>query len=251
MNKIHLKKSKKLLHVKLINLIAFFIILFLIFVYFIFCYIKKAIMPSIFKYGSIEAKKFSSIIVNDAVDKYISKQIDVDKIFNIVYDKNNEIKSIDLNTNLVNSYLVQATKSIQKNLKYIEMGQIDKVEYKVGLLDTYERKNLKKGIIFYLNTGFIFNNPIFSNFGNQIPIKLALTGDIVSNIKTEIENYGINNALIKVYVNLKMSQQIILPFYSKDIVLKSKIPIAMKMVTGNIPSYYGNLNTSSISIPNN
>lgn len=245
MKKIHLKKIKPL------NILAIFIIIFLISIFLIFSYIKSKIMPSIFKYGSIEAKKFSSIIINNAIDKYMTDKIDITKLFTVTTN-NTEINSIDFNTSLINKYLTQTTKNIQKNLKYIEQGNLKKVEYQADLLDNYKKEDLKNGVIYYLNSGFIFNNPIFSNLGTQIPIKIALTGDIVSNISTEINNYGINNAIIKVYVNLKVTEQIILPFYNKGITIKNKVPIAMKIVSGNVPNYYGTLNTStpSITIPN-
>ena len=248
MNRIHLKKQFQLRKVKPINLIAIFLVIILIGMYLIFGYIKERIMPSLFYYASLEAKKFSSIIINDAIDKYITDQIDIDNLFLITNDSTGEIKSIDFNTSLINKYLTNATKSIQKNLKYIEKGNIQKVEYKANLLDTYDEKALKNGVIYYLNSGFIFNNPIFANFGSQIPIKIALTGDVISNISTELTNYGINNALIKVYANIKITEQVILPYYDKPIELETKVPIALKLVNGVVPSYYGNLNTTSPSL---
>ena len=251
MKKVHLKKTFKLSKIKPINLIAIFILFILIGIYLIFGYIKKRIMPSIFKYGRLEAKKFSSIIINDAIDKYITDKIDIENLF-IVTNDNGEIKSIDFNTSLINKYLTDATKSIQKNLKYIEQGNIQKVEYQADLLESYDEKSLKNGVIYYLNSGFIFNNPIFANFGAQIPIKISLTGDVVSNISTEITNYGINNALIKVYANIKITEQVILPYYDKEIELESKVPVALKLINGTVPSYYGNLNTvtPSLTLPN-
>ena len=252
MNRIHLKKQFQLSKVKPINLIAIFLVIILIGMYLIFGYIKERIMPSLFNYASLEAKKFSSIIINDAIDKYITDQIDIDNLFLITNDSTGEINSIDFNTSLINKYLTNATKSIQKNLKYIEKGNIQKVEYKANLLDTYDEKALKNGVIYYLNSGFIFNNPIFANFGSQIPIKIALTGDVISNISTELTNYGINNALIKVYANIKITEQVILPYYDKPIELETKVPIALKLVNGVVPSYYGNLNTTSpsLTLPN-
>lgn len=251
MNRIKLKRQFKI-RTKPINLIALFIIIFVIGIYLLFSYIKGRIMPTIFKYGSLEAKKFSSIIINDAIDKYITNQIDMDNLFLITNDSSGEIKSIDFNTSLINKYLTNATKSIQKNLKYIENGDIQKVEYKANLLDTYDEKALKNGVIYYLNSGFIFNNPIFANFGSQIPIKIALTGEVVSNISTELTNYGINNALIKVYVNITITEQVILPYFEKQIELNTKVPVALKLVNGSVPNYYGNLNTTtpSLTLPN-
>lgn len=252
MNRIKLKKQFNIKKIKPINLIALFIVAFAIGMYLIFSYIKGRIMPTIFKYGSLEAKKFSSIIINDAIDKYITNQIDIDNLFLITNDSSGEIKSIDFNTGLINKYLTNATKSIQKNLKYIEKGDIQKVEYKANLLDTYNEDDLKNGVIYYLNSGFIFNNPIFANFGSQIPIKIALTGEVVSNVSTELTNYGINNALIKVYVNITITEQVILPYFDKQIELETKVPVALKLVNGSVPSYYGNLNTTtpSLTLPN-
>ena len=252
MNRIKLKKQFNIKKIKPINLIALFIVAFAIGMYLIFSYIKGRIMPTIFKYGSLEAKKISSIIINDAIDKYITNQIDIDNLFLITNDSSGEIKSIDFNTALINKYLTNATKSIQKNLKYIEKGDLQKVEYKANLLETYDEKALKNGVIYYLNSGFIFNNPIFANFGSQIPIKISLTGDVITNIATEVTNYGINNALIKVYVNIEITEQVMLPYYDEEIKIENKVPIALKLVTGTVPSYYGNLNTAtpSLTLPN-
>lgn len=205
-------------------------------------------MPTIFRYGSIEAKKFSSIIINEAIDKYITEQVDVENLFIVSTNSDEEITSIDFNTSLINQYLTDTTKSIQQNLKYIENGDIEKVEYQADLLEEYNEDDLKNGVIFYLNSGFLFNNPIFSNFGAQIPIKISLTGEVISNISTEVTNYGINNALIKVYVNIQITEQVILPYYEEQIEIESEVPIAMKLVTGTVPSYYGGLNTTTPSL---
>ncbi len=245
MNRIRLKRKSK---AKIINLIAILLVLIIISLYLIFGYIKDRIMPSLFEYSSLEAKKFSSIIINNAIDKYITDKINTESLFVITNDSNGEIKSVDFNTALINKYLTTATKSIQKSLKYIENGNIEKVEYQADLLENYDEKALKNGVIYYLNSGFIFNNPIFANFGAQIPIKISLTGDVVSNISTELTNYGINNALIKVYANIKITENIILPFYDKEIELETKVPIALKLVNGKVPSYYGNLNTVAPSL---
>ena len=148
MNRIRLKRKFKLTKIKPINLIAIFIVAILFGIYFVFGYIKERIMPSIFKYGALEAKKFSSIIINDAIDKYISEKVDIENLFIIASTNEGEITSVDFNTSLINQYLTNATKSIQKNLKYIETGDIQKVEYQADLLENYDEKALKNSIIY-------------------------------------------------------------------------------------------------------
>ena len=50
--------------------------------------------------------------------------------------------------------------------------------------------------------------------------------------------YGINNAMVTVYVNIKVSEEIVLPFSSEKITVQNKFPIFMSLVNGNIPNYY-------------
>ena len=71
-------------------------------------------------------------------------------------------------------------------------------------------------------------------------------------MSTKVKNYGINSALIEVYVNLKIQEKIILPFYNENIEMKTKVPVALKIVTGTVPKYYGSgitQNTPSVVIP--
>ena len=51
---------------------------------------------------------------------------------------------------------------------------------------------------------------------------------------------------------LKLPEQVMLPYYDEEIKIENKVPIALKLVTGTVPSYYGNLNTAtpSLTLPN-
>ena len=120
------------------------------------------------------------------------------------------------------------------------------------MLDNYDEKALKNGVIYYLNSGFIFNNPIFANFGAQIPIKISLTGDVISNIQTEVTNYGINNALVELYVTIEVSQELISPVTDNEISLEYDVLIASQVINGTVPEFYGGIITeksTALSIP--
>ena len=65
---------------------------------------------------------------------------------------------------------------------------------------------------------------------------------------TKIDYYGINNALITVYVNIDVSQQIYMPIAAGRVIINQKIPIAIKMMQGIVPNcYFGNLNSSLVN----
>lgn len=234
MRKFRFKKRLKKTNILLITifLLALFGCIF-------FNYFSKRLSPIIFKYAEDETKKFSNLIINDATSKMIVNRISSDDIFDVLYDKNNNIKSIDFNTVKMNSYLSLATRCIQNDMKNLEKGNIYKMSSIDEISKVYNKNDLKKGIIFLISSGYLFDSPLLSSLGPKIPVKISLSGDVISYLSTDVKEYGINNSLIKVYVNFKVYENIILPFYNKTVLMSAKVPIAMKMITGKIPQYYG------------
>ncbi len=230
----------------------YFIIIFIIIaicVMMIFRYINKKITPLFLSLAESETEKLATLIINDAVGKQVADDLKTDNLFNINKDKNDLITSIDFNSNIVNKVLTTITSSVELNLKYLEEGRIDLLNLPDSILVSYDKKDLEKGIIYRIPSGSVFNNTILSNIGPKIPVKLNLVGSIVSNIRTKTTNYGINNALIEVYVDIKVGLEVILPYTKKKTEVKSSIPIAIKMIQGNVPSYYSGASSADIAIP--
>ena len=127
---------------------------------------------------------------------------------------------------------------MQNYLEQLESGGIEELELSSTILSSYDLEKLKKGIIYEIPSGIVFRNSLISNLGPKIPVKINLNGDVITDINTEVMSYGINNALIKVSVNVKVYMQVIIPFKTKEIVVEANIPVIMKLVEGNVPSYY-------------
>ena len=58
-------------------------------------------------------------------------------------------------------------------------------------------------------------------------------------------DYGINNSIIEVVLNINLSIQVILPFTSKNIQISKNIPIETKIIEGKVPIYYGGVKANS------
>ena len=230
--KYRLKKSDKLILIILLLFISIILSL---------KYISKNITPVFLNYAEIEARKFIGAVINKAI---METKINDNDLFNISIS-NDEINMIDFNMNNVNEILTNVNYKIQSS-----MLAMDKGEY----LDIpgYDSEKLKRGVIYELPTGLVFENNLLSNIGPKIPIKLSMRGSILSNIDTSITNYGINNALLKVYINLNINQQIVLPFTLKKIEVDTSVPVVIKLIKGSVPKYYsGGISESSpiVSIP--
>lgn len=184
------------------------------------------------KYAESDIIKIAMNDINTAIKEKL-EYVNINDIMQIVKNKDDEIVSVDFDTANINKNLYLITDYIQSKLKNIgKSSELIKQE-----------KN-----IYYVSYGVIFGLPVISNLGPKIPIKTYLTGNVISNVNTEIKNYGINNALLKVSINIETKINVVLPFISKESKIKMSIPIAMKVIQGKVPQVYGGFFSASSNL---
>ena len=240
--KVHLRKKYLIrfhkIEMKKSSVLIFLLILIMLTLMSVFNFINNKVTPVLMDYAELELKKFSTIIINKAISKQISDDMNIEELFLVTKDSTGEIKTIDFNPLIVNKLLTLITNTVQLNLRYIEQGNLELVDIPNSVLIDYNAEDLKKGVIFEIPSGIVFNNAILSNLGPKIPVRINLVGDIISNIGTKVTNYGINNAMIEVSINMEITEQVILPFSSKKITVVNNIPVAIKLIQGTVPNYY-------------
>ena len=249
MKRIKLKHHKKLKKLDYILIIIFLIIISVILAFY---YIGKNVTPIIQDYAEKQAKRISAIVISQAVNDEVIDYIDTENMFVTTQNSNGEVSSVDFNSAAINQILSKVSKSVKTYLKKLENGEIEDLNLSDTSVFNVSQKDLKNGIIYEVPTGIIFNNGLLSNIGPKIPIKLSLIGDIVTDIVTNITDYGINNAVIQISVKVSVSEQVIFPYDSSLIKIETTIPVAIKLIQGNVPEYYftGN-DTPSLSIDSN
>ena len=225
------------------NILIYLIIVIVISVVLLFNIISKKVSPILLTIAEDESKRISNIIINDSVKKEIASGLTFDKLFISTTEGN--VSTIDFDTIVVNRVLTNITDDVLLNLKYVEEGEVDKLDMLVG----YNKKKLRKGIIYEIPLTNTVNNVFISNLSPRIPVRIRLVGNIDSNISTKITNYGINNSLVEVYINISINLQVVLPLLSKKIITTSSIPLAIKLVHGKVPTYFSGSNNMSYSIP--
>lgn len=230
-----LKKTKKKKNGLLITIAILISVMTMTFL-FINYYSKKA-LPIILSYAEAETKKLTILVINKAVTKQINN-MDTDELFDISYNKDGEITLIDFNSKKTSKILSTMTSLVELNLRAVEEGKIDMLELPDNSLSDYNMNLLEKGIIVEVPLGIITNSSLLYNIGPKIPVKLSLVGDVVTGFSSEVVEYGINNALLKLMIDIKVDTKIILPIVSDQITIDCSIPIAMKVIQGKIPSYY-------------
>jgi len=233
--KLKYKKKKKCNY---FTIFTFIILLGLILSYFLIKYISNKATPVFLSYAESETRKITTLIINKAVGRQISNDIDTEELFDIIKNEQGEIVLITFNSKNVTKVLNSITNLVQYNLKAVEEGNVDLIDLPENSLDNYDINLLKKGIIYEIPLGVVTNSSFLGNLGPKVPVRLSLIGDVVTGISTNVVEYGINNAMLEVNVDVEVTTRINLPFVTDEMTVKNSIPIAMKVIQGKIPNFY-------------
>ena len=91
-----------------------------------------------------------------------------------------------------------------------------------------------------------------SNLGPSVYVPVNFVGSILTNIKTKITDYGINNALVEIYVTVELKTDLISPVSEKTNKIDYDVLIASTVINGRVPEFYGGLiqsKSNNFSIP--
>ena len=173
--------------------------------------------------------------------------VEAERLVNNIVSKaiNDEIKNIDMDLNINNTYKlneieIQIDERIQRELINIDDGILD--EYFIPKrVKTGRFKKIKNGVLCDISIGSIRGSTLFANIGPTIPIKLLFSSEMNSNISINVSEYGINNAIIKVYYNVDLNEQITMPISSNRKKISIKKIVAVDIINGKIPDYYAGL----------
>lgn len=194
--------------------------------------INKYIAPILKSYAKSEIIMINTFIINESINS-LFKDNNIDNIFDTETNDNNEIISLDFNTTVINKILYDVTNSIQTSIKNIEQNKIDE-------LIKYDSNLTNNGIVYRIPIGVVMDNSITSSLGPKIPIYASLIGDVSTSIKTEVNEYGINSGLIKVFIDITITEEVVLPFKTDRLTLEKEMLLGMKIINGVVPKYYGN-----------
>ena len=145
--------------------------------------------------------------------------------------------AITYDTKIVNEVLKKVNEDISLKILELEEGKIEKYDLATSLkIGSLTEK--KQGVVYEIPFGSLRNSTLFAHLGPTIPIKMNFIGQINSNIKTKIKEYGINSLSIELFVESEIKARATMPISTKNEIIKTEAPITIQIVQGKIPSYY-------------
>ena len=200
---------------------------------FIFCVFNKKVTPKLVEVSERTLDKITYSIIMDYLDSDVLNQDYLDNILIITKNKNNEIITVDFNLDQAYEVLSEITVRLEDNINKLENGKI-----KLDYYNSYLNEGIE-GLVLNIPMGVASEYIYLNNLGPKIPVKINFVGTLLTNLKTKITNYGLNNALVEVYAYIQISEEIITPVEFRELTTEYDVLIASKMINGRVPSFYG------------
>lgn len=208
---------------------------------------------SIKNYATLESEQFAKSVLNDSVRSTMKNALAGKELYKVTKSSKDEIETIDFNTVIVNELLSQITEETTTKLLALENGDVNTIQVNHSFQGAHF-KQYKNGVVCEIPIGLLTNHFFFSNIGPVIPIKFSFVGMMDANVKSKVTSYGINNALVELYILVELTEKITMPLASEKVKIHLEVPFVSQIISGKIPTYYqGGLDSSSniFSIPLN
>lgn len=203
----------------------------------------KGLEQVIINYATVETERIANVILNDVT--FIDEDFLDEDLFEISRDNEGNIELINFDTKTTNKLLKEINDNAMKRLSAIEKGDTKDLELSDSLKGT-RLTFLDDGVVCDIPIGSLFHNGLIVNLTASIPIRFSFVGTVSSNIVTDVKEYGFNNALIEVGIEVTIKEKITMPHSTKSIPITAKVNLTTQIIQGNIPDYYnGSFTTTS------
>ena len=163
---------------------------------------------------------------------------EVGEILQIVRKENGDISLVRYDTKKLNQFTIELTSLLTKDLDLMVKGDFEELDLDIGRISSNSYLKVDEGILFLISFGSATGNSLLANIGPKIPLNLSVIGNVQTDVHSKVSNYGLNNALIEVFVDVQIQMVIQMPFLSEKTKIKKTIPLTMEMIQGDIPNYY-------------
>ena len=186
----------------------------------------KGLEQVIVKYATSETERIANVILNDVVnidDDYFNEDL-----FEISRDNDGNIELINFDS-------------------AIEKGDTADIELSDSLKGT-RLTFLDDGVVCDIPIGSLFHNGLIVNLTTSIPIRFSFIGTVSSNIVTDVKEYGFNNALIEVGIEVTIKEKITMPHSTESIPITTKVNLTTQLIQGSVPNYYNGAFSASSQV---
>ncbi len=192
-------------------------------IFFFFTWFSQKATPKLTYLAESKMNQYISEITSNF--QMLLENETMDQLLKVHTNQEGEILSMDYNMKSIYALADQLTNILQENIKKIKTNQNDKAT--------------TDGIFLLIPIGAVSDSVFLANLGPKIPILVHFVDSAFSNVKTRAKDYGINNALLEVYLDIQISYQILTPITMENKTFSYELLLGSKVIQGSVPDLYG------------
>lgn len=191
---------------KLLRLLALFLLLFLLFHAFLAA--KKRFFTLAAMYGESHCRNQISLLMLDAIDAALPGEA----LFS--QNETEAAPQLTLNAAAVSRCRTRAGQQLQKRLSELAT----------------QTQNIALGTL--------LQSPFLLDKGTKIPLRMIPVGDGTVQVKSNLEESGINQVLYSLSLEITVTVTMILPGETRELTCQERFPLAQTLISGQVPSLY-------------
>ena len=211
-----------------LNITSIIIMLIIVNTIVILNYYKNNLSYKLIDISKNTIEVYNNYLIMNFISNDILSKSDLNNIIKLNKNNKDEIISIEYDTKLTYKLL----KIVTDELYQI----VSQTTYK-DILD-YDF-DIKDDLVIYYPVLLSSNNIFLNNLGPKVPVKIKFLSSLLTNINTKVTSYGLNNVLLEIYINITISDDIVIPYYKDKISKDYNVLLSSKVVMGTLPNYLG------------
>ena len=180
--------------------------------------LDKEVMPTVLAMAALEATTVATEVINEAIAQTLaSRQTTVEDLLSYDYNDSGELISWNVNSILINNLCADIVSKATEELR-----NIGTVSFEIPL-------------------GNLTGSRIFANLGPNISVKVLPVGTVKVDYENDIRSTGINQVNHTVWLDIETIVQVVVPLFSNQVVVKRRIMLIDKVISGKVPPSYFNV----------
>ena len=178
--------------------------------------VTKAIEPIIETQCRNLAKNVATKVSNEEATNVMA-DYEYEELVNVIKDENDNIKMLSTNIIVINKIISDIPIKIEEALKKEKNSEFD------------------------IKLSTFLGSKLLGGRGPNINVKLQLSGNVETNLKSEFISTGINQTLHRIYLELNCKVNILTPFETIEEEVINQVLLVEGVIIGDIPDTYYNL----------
>jgi sporulation protein YunB len=203
------------------GVIAFIIIIAIISA--IYIQLDRQIIPTVLAMAKIQASTVATKAINQGITQsLLANQTTMQDLISYDYNDSGELVSWNVNSIVINNLCASIVDNSMDELQNIGI-----VKFKIPL-------------------GNMTGSRLFANIGPEMSVDILPIGTVRVNYDNSIRSTGINQVNHTVWLDVEATVQVVVPLFSDQIVVKRRVVLIDKVISGDVPPNYVNVPESNI-----